>query len=158
MKKEIFYRVFILLLLLLNFGVLGYLLIEKDHRQKPGPEGIDNMIIKRLKLDEGQQEQFDRLKHEHHGQMMQIDEESGNLHRQLFDVLKKEPLDTAKKNRILSKLEFNYLQKELVTFEHFKKLRGILQADQKPLFDDFVDELGRHLIVPPPDRRRRPGD
>ena len=158
MKKEIFYRVFILLLLLLNFGVLGYLWMGKDHGHGPGPEGVDRMIIERLKLDEGQQEQFNQLKHEHHMQMMQIDEKSGSLHHQLFEVLKKDPIDTVEKNKILNKLEYNYRQKELVTFDHFRKLRGILHPDQKPLFDDFVDELGRHLMGPPPGQRPKPGE
>jgi len=158
MKKEIFYSVFIFLLLLLNFGVLGYLWIDRSHGHSPGPESIDPMIVERLKLDESQRDQFDQLKHEHHAQMIKIDEESGNLHRQLFEILKKEPVDTVGKNVIVLKLQNNDRQKELVTFEHFKKLRAILRPDQKPLFDDFVEELSRHLMGPPPDQRRGPGE
>ena len=37
MKKEIFYRVFILLLLILNFGVLGFLWMDRDHGHGPWP-------------------------------------------------------------------------------------------------------------------------
>ena len=110
-----------------------------------GIGGIDRIIIERLKLDDNQRERFDQLKQEHHGQMISKDEEAGNLHRQLFEILKKEPVDTFERNTILLRLQDNYHQKELVTFEHFRN-QAIPRPDQKPLFDNFVEELGRQLI------------
>ncbi len=145
MKKESFYKVLILLLLLINLGIIAFLWFNHPHH--PGPP--DKMIIERLKLDPGQQAKFDVLKHEHHEQIVQIDEQSANLHRHLFDLLKSEPVDTASKNTLMLKIKENESKKETVTFEHFQKLRGILRPDQKPLFDDLIQELSHQLMHQP---------
>jgi len=145
MKKESFYKVLILLLLLIDLGIIAFLWLHHPHY--PGPP--DKMIIERLKLDADQQSKFDVLKHEHHEQIVGIDEQSADLHRQLFDLLKSEPVDTASKNLLLMKIKENDSKKEVVTFEHFQKLLGILRPDQKPLFDDLIQELSRQLMHQP---------
>ena len=87
MRQERFYKILIFLLLLLNFGMLGYLLVEHK-RPTPPPHGRpappDRIIIERLQLNDEQQSQFDVLKHEHHTQMVAITERSAELHKQLF--------------------------------------------------------------------------
>lgn len=159
MKQGVFYKIVIVALLLLNTAVIGYLWLRPPaHPPYGGPEGphrVDAMIIDRLRLDEAQQRQFEELKHEHHGHMLDIQKQAGELHNHLFTLLQAEPVDTAARNSILTQLQANYLQKELVTFDHFKKLRGILRPEQKPDFDNFVEELGRRLMQqgPPPEGR-----
>lgn len=153
MKKDNFYKIIIVCLLLLNFGILAFMWFE--HKEGPGHRGgPDKMIIERLKLDAQQQQQFEGLKHEHHSQMVVIQEEGGKLHDQLFSQLHSTPEDTVAENNLLKQIQENEMQKERVTLAHFRKLRGILRPDQQPLFDDFISELSRQLMRPPP--RERP--
>jgi periplasmic protein CpxP/Spy len=153
MKKESFYTIIIILLLVLNFGTLSFIWLHRGPGGSPH-DGPDHLIFEKLKLDNKQKGQFEILKHEHHSQMLIIQEESSKLHQQLFDLLKKEPVDTSLRNNVIRKLAQNNYQKELVTFQHFQKLRGILNPDQIDNFDDFVQDLSRHLLgpLPPPGR------
>jgi protein CpxP len=146
MTKDSFYKIVIFLLLALNFGILGFLWMHHRPEHDSPPEGPDRLIIERLRLDEPQKGQFEELKHEHHSQMVQIQEQSGKTHQQLFDLLKKDPIDTAARNNLILALQQNDKQKELVTFEHFRKLRAILHPDQMPRFDALVQELSMHLL------------
>lgn len=150
MNRERFYKIVILCLLLLNFGILGYLLVSRnDGHGHPPPGGPpDRLIIERLKLDEKQQDTFDGLKQEHHGQMMELQEQSSILHRQLYALLKNKPVDSATKDSLMQLLQQNALQKEQVTFEHFRKLRGILRPEQEPAFDDLVEEISQRIMGP----------
>lgn len=153
MKKDNFYKIIIVSLLLLNIGILAFLWISnKDRQEHRG--GPDRMIIERLKLDDKQQAQFEGLKYDHHSQMMTIQEEGGKLHDQLFSLLRSQPEDTVQENTLLKQIQENELQKEQVTLTHFRKLRAILRPEQQPLFDDFISELSRELMRPP--RHERP--
>jgi Spy/CpxP family protein refolding chaperone len=155
MKQSVFYKVVIVALLLLNTAVIGYLWLRPPGRMQDGPphDGPpDRMIVERLRLDDAQQKQFEELKHEHHSYVLDIQKDAGELHHQLFSLLQADPLDTAARDSVITRLEAVYRRKELVTFDHFKKLRAILRPEQKAEFDDFVAELGRRLMEPP-----RPG-
>jgi protein CpxP len=150
MKTDSFYKIVIVALLLLNLWTLVYLLkTEKAPPPHPdGPRKTDQMIIERMSLDEKQQELFDELKHEHHSQMLEIQKESGRLHRSLFKLLQNEVIDTAAKDSLLLLIQQTNMDKELVTFDHFQKLRGILRPEQYKGFDDFVEELSRRIMGP----------
>jgi periplasmic protein CpxP/Spy len=148
MKKEKFYQVVIVLLLILNFGILGFMWLHHGPGPGPMPGRPDRLIFEKLHLDAPQKDKFETLKHEHHSQMVSIQEAEGKLHRELFELLKKEPVDSNQRNILLLELQNNDMQKELVTFEHFRKLRAILHPGQMNDFDDFVAELSRHLLAP----------
>ncbi len=155
MRKDIFYKFVIGLLVLLNVAAVGFIWMQgRTDRHEP-PQGgrwnhVDRIILDKLHLDEQQQNQFEQLKNEHHRQMVAIQKDAGELHNELFKLLQAEPVDTAKRNEVIANLQVKEKEKEALTFDHFKKLRAILRADQKKGFDDFVDELGRHLLSGPP--------
>jgi Spy/CpxP family protein refolding chaperone len=156
MNKDSFYRIVIIALLLLNIGMLAYLWSGprgprgEMHGRPPRP---DELIHDRLQLTDKQTDQFDELKHDHHEHMLELQEQSAELHERLYKLLQSPTPDTTERNNILAQLQENYHQKELVTFDHFQKLRDILNEDQKKRFDDLVGELSRQLIGPPPEGR-----
>ncbi|RYD57071.1 MAG: periplasmic heavy metal sensor [Sphingobacteriales bacterium] len=160
MTKDNFYRIVITLLLLINIGTLAFVWMDRNDGAKPqmhhiGPPHVDEMIIERLKLDDKQIEQFEELKHEHHSQMVEIQRQSGSLHNALFQLLKTDHVDTVYRDSILHRLQLLDKEKELATFDHFQKLRGILAPNQQSNFDDFVEELSRRLLAPLPPGRDR---
>lgn len=149
MRKDGFYKLVIVLLLLLNLGTLGYLLMEKNgkgHKLPPPPP--DRIIIERLHLSEPQIKQFELLKHEHHSQMLDIQEQSGRLHRQLFELLRNDTAITVEKDSLLRLIQATNLQKEQVTFEHFRKLRKMLAAEQQDEFDRLVEDISSRIMGP----------
>lgn len=155
MKKDSFFKVVILLLLLLNAGILIYLWLPHDNRLPgKGPERPERIIIDRLKLDEQQRDQFRQLRDEHHAKMVQIQYETAHLHDSLFHLLQQSPIDTATKSRLLQEIAKNQMQKEEITFQHFEKLRDILRPEQQKLFYDFVADLSKQILRsgegPPP--------
>jgi hypothetical protein len=153
MTKEHFYKWVILLLLLLNFGILTYLVFRGDnHRMGPPPPGrgnpVDEVIINRLKLDEAQQARFDELKHEHHAQMLDLQETSSELHKALYAGLESTTPDSNGQDSLMQLLQTNALQREAVTYDHFRKLRGILRPGQQPAFDGLVEEISERIMGP----------
>lgn len=153
MKKEMFYRVVIIILLLLNLGTLGFLWVsnnrehtqERGHRPPPRPDGI---IINRLQLDEQQQEQFFAFRDEHHEQMVAIQRESSRLHKDLFALLQQPDADTTIKDSLLAHIQVLNLRKEEVTFHHFQQLRSILKPGQLGKFDELVEDISQRIMGP----------
>lgn len=171
MKNEQFYKIVIVLLLLLNGGTLVFLWVNNNRQQERPPHAtphgrnpVDRMMSEKLGLTQEQEEQFRGLKQEHHGQMTEIQQEEKQLHQDMFLLLKADHTDTAARNAFMTKLEANDRKKEEVTFEHFRKLRLILTREQKPRFDDLVEEIASQILShrrqgrdgPPPPHPDRP--
>jgi periplasmic protein CpxP/Spy len=156
MKKENFLMMVVVALLVLNFGTLGYLFLGKGHNggMPPHPPKPDKVIIERLKLTPEQVGEFEVLKHEHHSGINQLNEASKQLYQEYFGLLKSDTADIAAAQVLEQRLAEVQMQKDSVTFDHFIKLRALCTDEQKPLFDDFVDELGEILVRQPP--RPRP--
>lgn len=156
MRKEVFYRVIIVALLLLNFGVLGYLWkgkqevnegrgAEGDRRKEPA-----EFIIKSLQLDEEQQMKFEELKHEHQHNMQMVREESKNLHDGLYKELHKQTVDSNVVDSFMQLIVVNAKQREMVNFNHFRDLKTILKPEQYKLYDEFIEAIARRFGPPPP--------
>jgi periplasmic protein CpxP/Spy len=157
MKKDMFYRVVIIILLLLNTGTLGFVWVnngkpkmERGHRP-PRPDGI---IIDRLQLDEQQKEQFFASRNEHHEHMVVIQRESSTLHKDLFALLQQPVVDTVLKDSILTRIQALNLRKEEVTFHHFQQLRSMLRPEQVGRFDELVEDISQQIMGP--HRERKP--
>jgi 2-oxoisovalerate dehydrogenase E1 component len=71
-------------------------------------------------------------------------------------LLKEKIIDTVKRDSLLQLLQKNSAQKEIVTFDHFHKLRAILRPDQTQYFDGFMEEFSRRIMSPRPSGRERP--
>jgi periplasmic protein CpxP/Spy len=161
MTKDSFYKIVISMLLLINIGILAFLWTDRRNEgpmhghHRMGPPPPDRMIIERLDLNDKQIDQFDELKHEHHSEMVAIQRQSAQLHKDLFLLLKTKDVDTIHRDSILRQLQVLDTRKELATFDHFQKLRSILVPEQQANFDEFVEELSRRLLAPLPPGRDR---
>ncbi len=154
MSAERFYKIVIVLLLLLNTGTLAFLWLGRpDTAPHPPRPEHDRIIVERLQLTADQQETFEALKHEHHTQILDIQRRSGMLHGELFRLLRSPEPDGPGKDSILALIQQTNLDKELVTYEHFKKLRQILNDSQKPAFDQLAADMSARIMAPHPPRR-----
>ncbi len=140
-------------LLVLNFGTLGYLFLGKGHPNggmPPHHPKPDKLIIERLQLTPEQITEFEILKNEHNGGIVKLNERSKGLYEEYFALLKTENPDEVAADSLERQLAQIQSQKDHLTFDHFLKLRKLCTDEQKPLFDDFLDELGNILVKQPP--------
>lgn len=150
MKTINFYKIVILVLLLINTGTLAYLFIGRNGHPGGPPRGnpVDHLIIDRLQLTTTQRQQFDMLKRGHHERMLEWQEQSSRLHGALFALLKNKGRDTIAIDSFLQLIAANDRKKEMATYEHFEQLRGILSPAQQPAFDGLVEEISQKIMNP----------
>lgn len=160
MRKERFYRFVILALLLLNLGVLVYLLRgnngQDEQAARREPAGF---IIERLQLDSQQQEVFDRLKHKHQRASRLLKDESKTLHDALFKTLVQQGTDKLLVDSLMKEIAENDAAKEQLNYEHFKELKMLLKPEQRKLYDEFIEDIARQFGPrqgPPPHRNDHP--
>lgn len=174
MEKDKFLVVTVVILFILNLFTLGYVLYGRGEpigqmfgNDGPGPEerfddgrgpdrrGPENrkpdmMIISRLKLDPEQVMKFEELKREHRKQTEDLLFRGKKQRDEYFSLLKNDTPDTVRASQLLDQIGQNQKELDRATFSHFMKLRELCNADQKKLFDVFIEELAASLKQPPP--------
>ncbi|MCB0698137.1 MAG: periplasmic heavy metal sensor [Chitinophagaceae bacterium] len=163
MKRENFYTLVIIVLLLLNIGTLAFLWQSRGERHlpPPPPDSPDNIIIHELKLDDEQQQQFLKFKHMHRRSTDSVQRHIKDAQRSLFALVKQDQMDTVARDSLLNVIEQNEAAKHLITIQHFHDIRSILSPEQKELFNDLVEDIGGRITgpgrrgqgPPPPPRR-----
>ena len=158
-KREKILMFIILFLVLVNSATLILMWMNRPpfppHLGRPGGPP-DKIITERLNLDEEQIKQFEIIKKEHQAQMREINTQSKELHQKYFELLENENVNDSLADSYEKQLANFTEQREEFTFNHFKKLKAICKPDQIKLFNDFVGELGKILVGPPPPKHSRP--
>ena len=160
MKKERFYSIVIILLLILNLGTLGYLWTNKNEQHhlpppmhnRPDPA---ERIARKLQLNDEQKEQFEVLKQEHKRGIDSVHNAMNGLRRELFMLADNKELDATLQDSLLNEIKNVEAAKHMVVLKHFHDLRLILREDQLGAFDDLIEEVSRgagpgHHPPPPP--------
>lgn len=165
MKRENFYTIVIILLLLLNFATIGYLFLNKnDNTRVLSPDQKRNkpeqIIIAKLNLNDEQVKQFRIYKQKHGNATHNVERKMKSLQRELFSLVKADSMDIDKRDSLLSEIEQCESDKHLLIIEHFQDLRSMMRPDQIELYNDFIEEMGRTITSPggpmhgpPPPRR-----
>jgi protein CpxP len=160
MKKINFLIACIIALLVLNAATLFIIfrmhLNSAPDRDHGGEKGPAEFIIRKLKLDDAQQQQFAILRDEHRHSMDRSHEEDMRLHHIYFGLIKTAQPDKAIVDSIAGLIGNQRREVALATFDHFQKLRAICRDDQKVFFDDAIDEIAESIMHqgPPPGSRR----
>jgi protein CpxP len=152
MKDSSFLKITVLMLLCTNIILLAYIWIH-PFRTLPDPprqNSAAEFLTRELKLNAQQQEQFEQLRNEHHHKMLDLQEQGGSLHHQFFELLSKSPADSLAVKRLADSMSANQEQIELLTFEHFKKVRTMCTEEQKKKFDEVIHEAMRMMAPRPP--------
>lgn len=156
MNKMRFLTISVFVLLLLNaFTLFIVFHMHLAGRHNPhGGEDPNSFIIKQLKLDEQQQQQFAELRNHHHEIAKAAEDEDKRLHDLYFSMLKTDNPDKSKVDSVANLIGEKRKELAIATFDHFQKLRAICRDDQKKLFDATIDDIA-HMVTgekpPPPD-------
>lgn len=147
-------------LLLLNFGLLGFLFLKKDHppeRERRAPhEEPRNLIIRRLKLDGAQQAAYQVLIDDHRSHMNVLNRQSLELKNELYSLLREEKPDTMVATALIRKIGGKQEAIEHVNFGHFRQIRALCRPEQLPAFDSLAKELAGIFAPPHPPHPPKP--
>lgn len=122
----------------------------------PGEGGPAKMIIEELKLSQAQIQEFEKLKEEHHSAVVVLREKGKTFRDQLFTLLKQDQPERKVAELISDSISANQKEIEMVTFDHFEKVRRLCDESQKKRFDEIIGDILHRMSGPPPGGRGRP--
>jgi len=155
----------IIALLLLNFGTLAFLwfhkppkpnreFVEQHEMNKPGEMNrlgeMRGFLEDQLNFNDKQREEFNKLRDEHHKALMVIQDTIKSLKDRMFDQLILNSQDSLKVNSLAASIGDAQKQIELITYNHFQKVRALCDNEQKQKFDKIMKDVVRALDMRPP--------
>jgi Spy/CpxP family protein refolding chaperone len=134
------------------FMYSGAKLLAQPHDMGPknmGPKD-GKWIAEKLNFDDEQKQELKKLSQEHKVKMKSLGEEIHKLHDELFGLLKESPIDQTKADSLISLIADNRKKMDTEVFNHLSDIKSLCKTDeQRKLFAEFVDEMGK-MHGPPP--------
>ena len=134
----------VIALLLLNFGVLGFLLLNgSKHDHGPRHHEPKKIIIDKLHFDAAQQVAYQKLIDWHRGTIDSLDRQIRQTKNRLYLQLLKTTADVKTKDSLISVLANDQKQIEQTHFKHFQDIKNLCKPEQLDRFYDLTEELSR---------------
>ncbi len=141
-KKNNVLKIGLIVLIILNIILLSRMYFfdhHPSHHKKH--ERPDEFVIRELKLNEEQINQYNLLVKQHRDSIQELFEEGKKLRNNYFSQLKSDTIQEILINDVLIKIKTNQQQIEEITFNHFFALKQILNKEQKNKFDNIINEV-----------------
>jgi periplasmic protein CpxP/Spy len=147
----------VVLLLVANAASIAMFWLEKG-KQPPPPKGTPNeFLIKELKLDAKQQEQLEVLVKEHRQAAEQLRGKTREAKETFFDLLKQSNVTDSVKQAAAKAVSVITEELDLLTLNHFQKVRALCTADQQQKFDEIIHQVTNMIGQPRPPMRQGNG-
>ena len=143
----------LILLLAANFVTIATFWLTRRPQQSLPKGRPDTFLIKELNLDTKQQEQLKLLVSEHRAAAEQIRHEVKEGKDSFFDLIKEPNIADSIKRIAAAAISRNTERLDLLTLEHFQKIRALCNPVQQQKFDKIIHEI-TSMMAPPP---RGPG-
>lgn len=141
----------VVLLMIANVSVLATIWTIHHKRQMPPQRGTPGeFLIRQLSLDTKQQQQFEQLRKEHLEESFKIRGEIKEARDRFFKLLQQPNVNDTAKNAASAQVAKHLQALDLLTFDHFKKVRDICTPDQQKKFDEIIEDVLRMMSGPPP--------
>jgi periplasmic protein CpxP/Spy len=141
------------LLTLLNVALLVTIWQKPPHGPMSHAPRPADRIIHELNFTHDQQNEFEKLKRQHHDAMLDLQSEGRALRDEFFELLKQENPDQAAVTEKVKAIAKNQEDIEMVTFNHFQQVRKLCNPEQQKRFDNMIKDL-LHTMAGPPGRKR----
>ena len=150
MKRETLLTIAVAVLFLLNVGTLGFLWFGRMHHHPPPHRRppIDATLLDALQFTPEQEEKFEELKHEHHGKMIELDQQYDLAVEEYFSLLKSDTAGVATRDSSERKIGDIQTERARVTLEHFREVKALCNAEQQKKFDAVIPKLVEIMIPP----------
>lgn len=131
----------VVLLLLANAATITMFWIGKA-KHPPPPKGTpQEFLVKELKLDAKQQEQLEVLVKEHRQSAEILRRKTREAKETFFDLLKKQNVTDSTKQTAAKVVSSITEELDLLTLNHFQKVRSLCTTDQQQKFDEIIKEV-----------------
>ena len=116
---------------------------EPMDRKEGRGRGPGDFIIRELKFDSEQQEQFEMLRNYHHDSMIVLRNSMRKLKQQLYSY--KSNKNENERLIIINQITSLQTKIELLTYDHFEKVRNICSKEQQQQFDRIIDDVIKRM-------------
>jgi len=142
---------FIALLILANIATLIFYWIGHIKEQKDNSPR--EFLSKKLNFTDIQKDLYFDLAKEHNESAKKIREEIMVAKDSFFDLLKSDNTIDSSRNIAALKVSESIQALDILTFEHFKKVRALCTTEQKPKFDELIQKMVHAVNSPQPSNR-----
>lgn len=157
MKNLTFWKVAVIVLIILNIASLSYIGLrqcsekscckknsceashKKHHKKDKG-----SWFSSRLDLTETQEKTFTEMRTSHHEKVKGLKKEMHELKASQFELLKSTP-ESEKIDSLSKEIGALYQQKVIFTMNHFREMRALLNEDQLDNYNDLMDRIQKRI-------------
>lgn len=129
----------IALLVVANITTLAFFWIGHFKNQKENSP--KEFLSKNLNFSESQKNTYFKLAKEHNESAKIIRDQIKNDKESLFQLLKSDTINDSVRNDKALKVSMSIQALDILTFDHFRKVRAICTEEQKPQFDDLIQKM-----------------
>jgi protein CpxP len=145
-----FWKIFAVLLLVLNIILIGFLFLRPFSVMQPGlktAEAPGKYLVEKLKLTMPQQTVLNKLRQNRNKTFLAVQAKDKKLRTIFFGGLRTDP-GNSNLDSIANKIAENQKQIALINYYHYQEIRKMCTAEQKVIFDDIIlDVLERLNII-----------
>ena len=118
----------------LTFFWVGHLINQRNNSPK-------EFLAKKLNFSSNQKNAYFKLAKEHNESAQTIREQIKLEKETLFQLLKSENINDSIRNEMAFRVSKSIQSLDILTFEHFRKVRTICNEEQKPKFDEIIQKM-----------------
>ena len=127
------------ILIIANIATLAFFWIGHFKNQKENSP--KEFLSKNLNFSKSQKNAYFILAKEHNESAKIIRDQIKNDKESLFQLLKSDTFNDSVRNDKALKVSMSIQALDILTFEHFRKVRAICTEEQKPQFDDLIQKM-----------------
>lgn len=144
----------ILLLLLANIATISIFWMGRNRQQRTQGGQPAAWLIKELNFDAGQQEKYMQLVQAHRRSIDSLRPVIANAKEDFYQLLQQPALTAAEKKAAADSISRLTEQIDIITFDHFKKVRLLCNAEQQKKFDAVIRQVLQMIGNPAPGVQR----
>ena len=129
----------IALLVVANITTLAFFWIGHFKNQKENSP--KEFLSKNLNFSKSQKNAYFNLAKGHNESAKTIRDQIKNDKESLFQLLKSDTINDSVRNDKALKVSMSIQTLDILTFEHFRKVRALCTEEQKPQFDDLIQKM-----------------
>lgn len=142
MNKTKLLSVAVIALLVLNFGILGFLFLSKKYEPN-GRKMPREIVIEKLHFDENQIVEYEKIIKEHQNAIRNLDDSIRKTKNELYQLLNEEKINSAQKDSLYLKLANYQKQIETTHFNHFLEIKKLCKKEQLADYKNLTEELSK---------------
>ncbi|MES2800380.1 MAG: hypothetical protein V4638_10230 [Bacteroidota bacterium] len=147
MKSIRFYKILVLILIVLNLSTVYFLYSGAKHHGPPDK----NELINLLQLTGTKKITIVALQDQHFKKKHQLMQKSRNLHEELFQSFNKTDTNTA--HAIINNIVENQREIEQMTFDYFQEVNSLCTPSQQVKLQKLLHEVLKRAGGPHPPRK-----